>query len=138
MRLTFRNLITPGLLRLKGAPTTPILEAMGLQLVSITKRAFNSAELRPSPWAPVKKKTGAPLKRSGALWQSIRIVDVNEKTVTVGTDRPYAAYHQFGTKHIPARPFFPFDASGKITPRALDLLRKVAAKRIQRDRQTII
>jgi phage gpG-like protein len=123
----------------------PILEAMGNAGVSLTKRAFNDEALRPMPWPPVKKQGGAPLKRSGAMWQSIRITGLTSNYVTFGTDRPYAPYHQFGTrpyeivarlkkalfwpgaKHpvkgvhhpgLPARPFFPFDAAGNMTPTA--------------------
>lgn len=123
----------------------PILEAMGNEGVSLTKLAFNDEALRPMPWPPVKKQGGAPLKRSGALWQSIRITGLTSKYVTFGTDRTYAPYHQFGTRPyeivarlkkapfwpgaappvtgvphpgLPARPFFPFAAGGNMTPAA--------------------
>jgi phage gpG-like protein len=78
----------------------PILEGMGLKLVSLGKRAFNDASLRPSTWAAVKK-TGpknAPLKLSCALYKSLRVVSMTDKTVTVGSDRVYAAIHQLGGK----------------------------------------
>lgn len=143
-----KNTISPKLAKLIRECNNPrkVLEAMGTSLVSVTKRAFNDASLRPATWAAVKKQGGAPLKKSGALWQSIRIVETNSKSVTVGTDRPYAVYHQFGTgpyvirpkgkkalfwpgamhpvkqiNHpgIPARPFFPFDSAGKMIPSAI-------------------
>lgn len=138
--------ITPALARLIKESSNPkrVMEAMGTSLVSVTKRAFNDASLRATPWATVK--TGrAPLKKSGTLWQSIRIAELTSNSVSVVTDRPYAVYHQFGTKPyviypkatkalfwpgakhpvtkvnhpgLPARPFFPFDAGGRMIPLA--------------------
>lgn len=98
----------------------PHLEAMGLALVSLTKRAFTDSSLRPSTWATKKDGTPASLRKTGMLWQSIRITALNASSVTVGSDRAYAAAHQLGSKKrgIPARPFFPFTASGEPTLRA--------------------
>lgn len=146
-----RNTISPELARLIRACKNPksVLGAMGLAGVSLTKRAFNDASLRPLPWPPLKNaspkgkrakstgrfvKTGAhaPLKKSGALWQSPRITEIGTNFVKFGTDRPYAKYHQFGTKHIPARPFFPFDASGKMTPTALQKVEAAARKALSK------
>lgn len=154
-----RDLLTPALRRLVGqvSDKRPILYAMGTQLVSLTQRAFNDASLRPSPWAPVK--TGRPpLKKSGLLWRSPRITHVGGRSVTVGTDRPYAAYHQFGTgpyvirartkkalhwpgarhpvksvRHpgLPARPFFPFDGDGRMIPSAVEKIRAVVEAKLR-------
>lgn len=120
----------------------PILRAMGEALVGVTKRSFNDASLRPSTWAPVKKQGGAPLKRHGTMWQSIREIALTGSQVEIGTDRPYAPWHQWGTKPytirpkskralywpgaghpvrqvkhpgVPARPFFPFTPDGQMT-----------------------
>jgi phage gpG-like protein len=101
-----------------------VLEHMGTSLVSMTTQAFRNEALRALPWPPVKKKRGAPLYASGALKHSIRITGLSNYMVTVGTDRTYAGYQQFGTKRkdgterIPARPFFPFNESGEMTPAA--------------------
>jgi phage gpG-like protein len=117
-----------------------LLEAMGAAVVTITKAAFRQSSLRASVWAPLKTKTGRPiLYKSGALWQSPTIVSISNETVTVGSDRPYAAAHQFGAVitpkkanalfwpgagHpvkkvvIPARPFFPFTSAFKMTAEA--------------------
>ncbi|MBQ7252629.1 MAG: phage virion morphogenesis protein [Kiritimatiellae bacterium] len=66
----------------------------------------------------------APLKDSGDLSRSLRVVETGKDFVTVGSDRStdtekspvysIAAIHQFGTKdgRIPARPFFPIDGNG--------------------------
>jgi phage gpG-like protein len=158
-----RDLLTPELRRLarKVADKKPILEAMGLALVSVTQRAFNDPALRPAPWRQVRDPSGqfrAPLKRSGLLWKSARITSLDAHAVTVGTDRPYAAAHQFGTgpytirprskralywpgaphpvrvvhhPGLPARPFFPFDSSGRMIARARDTVRAAAAAKIR-------
>jgi phage gpG-like protein len=102
IKFSVRDHISPQLARLASslANRIPILEALGLQLVSLTKRAFNDASLRPSTWAAVKKAgpKNAPLKLSGALYQSIKISGLTNNSVTVSSDRPYAAIHQLGGK----------------------------------------
>jgi len=152
-----KDTISPKLAKLIRECSNPrkVLEAMGLSLVSSTKRAFNDQSLRPLPWPELKKSSGAPLKKSGALRQSPRVTETTSNSVTVGTDRPYAVYHQFGTgpyvirpttkkalfwpgaRHpvrmvnhpgLPARPFFPFDASGKMIPAAMRLVEAAANK----------
>ncbi len=152
----------------------PVLEAMGEALVSVTKRAFNDPSLRPEAWAPIKNlnvdsagrqraangkfQSSSALKKSGALWQSIRITELTGDHVTVGTDRPYAGFQQFGTKGpytirpktkkalawpgaahpmksvqhpgLPPRPFFPFSPEGQITDAALRRIQSVARAKL--------
>ena len=139
-----RDALSPALAKMAEECRDPraILEAMGNALVGVTKGSFNIPSLRAAPWAPMKKQGGAPLKASGALWHSIRITSLESREVTVGTDRTYASYQQFGTRPytirpkvktalfwpgapgprkgvhhpgLPPRPFFPFDASGNMT-----------------------
>ena len=81
---------------LSAAQSRDMAEAIGLQVVSMGQRAFNDPGLRPSAWAPLKSGGAATLKISGALWHSLRIVSVSSNSVTVGSDRPYAAIHQLG------------------------------------------
>ena len=104
------------------------LDYIGARVASDATRAFKNASLRPSPWAPRKdKKATHPLlikHPDGGLWKSIdhRLEDYD--TVVIGSDKKYAIYHQQGTKHMPARPFFPIDAQGQLTPR---IMRKIKA-----------
>jgi phage gpG-like protein len=127
----------------------PILEAAGLQLLSWVQASFSDSSKRVLPWPARKSGSNPLLKKSGALVQSIRVVSVSNNSVVVGTDRKYAALHQFGTgpfvirpktkkalfwpgakhpvksvKHpgIPARPFFPVINGGWM---------QAAAERIQ-------
>ena len=129
-----RDLITPELRAILGKVQNrkPILEAMGVQLVSLTKRAFSDSALRPTAWAPRKKP--APhqlLRKSGAMWHSIRISAVTADLVTVTSDRKYAAAQQLGSKRgLPPRPFFPFTKDGKMTQVAQDKVRKVALAKL--------
>jgi phage gpG-like protein len=52
------------------------------------------------PWQPRiynrKGKGRAILIQSGRLWRSIRIISTEEMRVTIGTDVPYAAIHNYG------------------------------------------
>jgi phage gpG-like protein len=143
-----QDLITPSIARNLRAlqNPTPALKALGTVLVSMTTRAFNDPGLRPSAWAPLSPKTlkrrkatgrgSAPLKLTGTLARSPRITGLTGRTVTIGSDRPYAAHHQLGSrdgKRPPARPFFPFTKDGRPTPRArssaLAVLKRVLAIR---------
>ncbi len=124
----------------------PILRAMGTAVVSITKRAFRDPSLRQTSWAP--KSTGAPsnLIYKNPLISSIRITNVTDRNVMVGSDRKYAAIHQLGgviqakgkalvftiggrtvfakKVTIPARPFFPFKADGSLAQLAVEPVRE--------------
>jgi phage gpG-like protein len=79
-----------------------IHEAIGLGLVSLAARAFGDPTFRVSAWAPLKSGQPSTLRKSGTLWQSIRVTETGETGVTVGSDRKYAAIHQMGGR-TPAR-----------------------------------
>ena len=146
MSLQSRNNITPALARRARAiaDSRPILEAMGTELVSISKRNFTDATLRPSIWAPLKPATIAAKKGKGGilrgpnavLQRSIRITSVTNSEVVAGTDRPYAAIHQLGGRAgrggaaiIPPRPYFPI-INNKLTPEARRRINRVGQLKI--------
>jgi phage gpG-like protein len=184
MSLQIQNSISPALARLivQVKDRRPVLEAMGTQLVTITKKAFNDASLRAATWPP-RKVTGPTegakiyknqygtfskrssresgggdghplLKKTGALWQSIRITEITATSVTVGSDRKYAAIHQLGGEitpkaakalrffsggrwwtvkkvTMPARPFFPF-LGGQMTALAAKKVEDIATAKAKR------
>lgn len=122
-----RNAISPSLAKAlrAAADPKPALRAAGEVLVQMAKRSFDEPALRAAPWPALKpatirakaraNKSNAILKRNGLLWRSLRVIGVDKTRVVVGSDRPYAGFHQLGTRHIPARPFFPVTAQGKLT-----------------------
>lgn len=145
MSFQFRDTISPTLARQARAikDRRPILEAMGAEFTSLTKRAFADAALRPATWPPLKpatlaRKKGSMLRESGALWHSIRITALTSSSVTVGSDRVYAAIQQLGGEikrgqvviRIPARPYMPI-LGGKITPAARQKIEAVAKRKIE-------
>ena len=91
---------------------------VGRSIVRIARDSFTrNTTLRPSPWAPRKdKKTHKLLLRSTDMYNQIDSRLVDEDTVAIGTKAKYAPYHQHGTKNMPARPFFPIDRYGHLTP----------------------
>jgi len=153
--------ISPALVRMIRATRNPmpVLEAMGLALVSLTKRAFTEPALRPQPWPARKGQMRNPLLvRSTLLRRSIRVVRVSGTEVEVGTDRPYALAHQFGSDPyvikprnkkalfwpgaghpvkivhhpgLPARPFFPFTPAGEMTATAKTKIRAAAEAKVK-------
>ena len=90
---------------------------IGQAVASRAQQAFRTATFRPAKWEPRKRKgDGHPLLiRSGNLRQSITWRFNGDDAVVVGSPAKYARYHQFGTKRMPARPFFPFDEQGRLT-----------------------
>jgi phage gpG-like protein len=129
----------------KAKDTEKALEAAGLVVVSMAKRAFNDEDARPGTWEPLKPatiaekkragKSSAILKRDGVLAKSPRVIEVTKTKVTIGTDRAYAAVQQFGSSKssgrgsgIPARPFFPFDLEGNITTKGRQSVEKALIK----------
>jgi len=118
----------------KAANPAPALRSAGMVLVQMAKRSFDDPALRAAPWPALKpatinakaraNKSSAILKRDGLLWRSLRVIGVDKTRVTVGSDRPYAAFHQLGTKHIPARPFFPVTSQGRLTPAAKERIER--------------
>jgi phage gpG-like protein len=144
-----RDFISPGLRRIarKAEDPKPVLEAMGLQLASIAARSFNNPSLRVVPWPALKPstvkeklaagKSGAILKRDLLLWRSWVRPDLTHgrASVTIKSDRPYAAVHQFGStkKRIPARPMLPFignSKNAKLAPFAREKLERVGRAKL--------
>lgn len=74
-----------------------LLQALGMQLVSMAKRAFDEEALRASAW-PARKSGGDHklLKKSGDLWRSLRVTGATTTSVSVSSHLPYAAIHQLG------------------------------------------
>ena len=105
---------------------------IGQAVTSRATLAFRSPPMRPSPWVPrkpSKRDDGHPLLiKSGSLRQSIGWKLDGRDTVVSGTDRKYAGYHQTGTKRMPARPFFPVDRSGNLTPQMKSKINKLVEK----------
>lgn len=105
------------------------LHQIGNTVKNRTTYAFKKEELRPSPWAPrkhSKRDDGhALLRRSTDMFRSIDYFVQEPDTVVIGTKVDYAKYHQFGTKNMPARPFFPLDANGNLLP---DINQKIMKK----------
>lgn len=143
------------------ADRTPVLNALSIEMEAMAKETFDvSPELRPIPWAPMKKKSGAPLVKSGMLLQSITETDRTSDSVSVGTDRPYAVFQFTGTKPyrikpknkkairwpgakhpvkyvdhpgLPPRPFLPVHPqTGDIVPAAAERLQAVIQDTVDR------
>jgi phage gpG-like protein len=152
--MQFRDTITPSLARLAAGVKNkkPILEAMGTQLESLTKRAFNEPSLRPIAWKNKWDGSPATLRKNQLLVRSIRVTALTNDSVTVASDRIYAAIQQLGgtirpkngkalvfmlggrkifAKQVtlPPRPFFPF-INGRMTPGAQDKIRRVGEAKI--------
>lgn len=121
MQVVIKDQVTAALdaIGAKRGQYKQVAQAMGLALVSLAIRSFNDESLRATPWAALKEATiarkiaegtsTAILKRHGLLWRSWRVVEYTNSYVKVGSDRPYADVHQFGSKDgtIPARPMLP-------------------------------
>ncbi|MEM8954356.1 MAG: phage virion morphogenesis protein [Verrucomicrobiota bacterium] len=128
--------LTPSLRRaVRGVRNRrPILKAMADTTEQMAKRAFNVSSLRPKAWTPKKDGSPAKLFKTGSLKRSPRTTSVSNRRAFVGSDRGYAAIHQLGgvSRPMPARPYFPFDARGKPTPKLKRNLNTVVRKKLNR------
>jgi len=126
------------------AHPTALLNSIGNAVAYLAKRAFSEPGLRPAAWPPKKDGSTATLRKTSVLSKSPRVTAVTSTSVTVGSDRPYAAIHQLGKpfpwrrgqkkgKAFPARPFFPFTPEGRLTERADQEIRHVIAAYLFRD-----
>jgi len=95
---------------------TPIHRHIGNILENSIEQSFEDEK---SPfgqvWAPSKKSQGKTLTASGTLSASFTS-NADRRGVSVGTNLPYAAVHQFGGRAgrnrsitLPARPFLPVE-----------------------------
>lgn len=106
----------------------PLMLEIGEELEESTKERFAS-QTSPdgAPWAPLssryvssKAKRKSPgrdqiLTLTGALRRTIHYQEASANSVTIGTDRKYAATHQFGRDKIPARPFLGLSGADRYT-----------------------
>lgn len=152
-----RDEVSPALAKIGGALRSlgPLLEEVGLKMVSIAQLSFEDASLRVSPWAPKRDGSPATLIQSGLLRASIRVTSISGTTVTVGSDRIYAAIQQLGGTIVPKnqpflkfkipgfgwvqmkkvtlppRPFFPIEPSGQLSSLAQTKIADALTKAIQ-------
>jgi len=89
----------------RGNDVTPVLDELGEDEVTRVMLRFENSEAPDgSIWEDLKVRDGKPLMDTGRLYQSV-VAHVANDSLQVGTNVSYAPYHQFGTEHIPARPF---------------------------------
>ena len=109
--------------RVQQLDCTRPLRAVALYLESQAKRSFASqAAPDGTPWAGWKRvpdqARGGPasklLRDTDVLMASMtgqgpdHVEDVTSVALIWGTAVPYGKYHQYGTAHVPARPFIGF------------------------------
>lgn len=116
-----------------------ILRKVGAKLKYLTVQNFGYAGTdRPSQWSLLSpryakrvKRSVATLELSGELLRSLRVSPPDGNSITVYTDNEYAEVHQKGSRHIPARPFFPINSDGSATARTQRILETTAALEMQ-------
>lgn len=100
----------------------PVLRVVAQDLKTEVDDAFDESRSpdgkrwKPLAEATVKRRrqgSRTPLVDTGTLRNSIAAQAERER-LRLGTNVPYAASHQFGREHIPARPFLPITPEGAI------------------------
>jgi phage gpG-like protein len=122
-----KDMVTPGLRKMiDPGNRKKVLRAGSVVLARAATLSFKDPGGRETAWAPLAESTvknksknkDKVLVLSGLLKDSFSIGEVTDQRATVGTDRPYAVFHQTGTKNMPRRPIIPADESGNLTERA--------------------
>lgn len=124
--LSLTDTITPGLrAKIRAVKNAkPIVEALGLGLLSMTQDSFNNPSKRAAPWPNKIDGSPARLRKSQALFKAWHVGQATNKSVTVENDRPYAAIHQFGGRTKP-HVIRPKTKQGLMFPGAPHPLKKV-------------
>jgi phage virion morphogenesis protein len=124
-----------------GADLAPVMRAIAHELLAETEDNF-AAEGRPK-WVPLKnplvrRQGGKILQDRGQLAASIT-ADSGGDYAQVGSNKVYAAIHQFGGQAgrgrkvaIPARPFLPMTAAGQLQPETETAVLEIAIAHIKR------
>lgn len=87
--------------------TTPVMRAIGTGLVASTHQRFvTQTDPQGQAWSALNAEDAAAKRKTRILTESTRLHDsINEKAgrdhVSVGTNVPYAAIHQFGGTIVP-------------------------------------
>lgn len=97
------------LLATKGEKLEPLLDELGQDEVArVVQRFEQSRSPDGTAWQALKRPRprggDRPLQDTGVLMGSIT-AQAHGNILQIGTATDYAHYHQFGTQHIPARPF---------------------------------
>lgn len=97
------------LLATKGEKLEPLLDELGQDEVARVLMRFEHGEAPDgTAWQALKRPRprggDRPLQDTGVLMGSIT-AQAHGNILQIGTATDYAHYHQFGTQHIPARPF---------------------------------
>ncbi len=81
-----------------------IMRSIGTVLIERNRMRFDR-QVDPDgrPWAPTKRG-GQILRLTGVLFNSLQVGEVTPTSVEVGTNVPYAAAHQFGSKPYVIKP----------------------------------
>lgn len=114
-----------GLLK-KANDLTPLMDGIGQRMeTQISNRFETEADPMGVPWSPWAAETkatypsdgnGLLLDRYGDLLISIGH-EATADSVSYGFASPYAAYHEFGTKHMPRRGLLTADPeAGTLSP----------------------
>lgn len=69
------------------------------------KQGFVDGGLRPWKGRKDRRNTRSLLVKTGRLRQSVRVKRYNSREVVIGTDTPYASYHNEGTGRLLKRQF---------------------------------
>jgi phage virion morphogenesis protein len=100
-----------------GRDPSPALKSLGPLLIASTRNRIVSEQTpQDTPFAALSAKTKARKRGAGILRErAIRAglfgsltSQVDDKRLRLGTNKVYAATHQFGRDAIPARPFLGF------------------------------
>lgn len=106
---------------------SPVLAVIAQDLLTFADDAFaDSRGPTGEAWQPLKAATikrrrqgsSKPLIDTGTLRGSLTAV-AGASAILVGTNVPYAGFHQFGTVRVPARPYLPFTADNEAVTEGL-------------------
>jgi phage gpG-like protein len=155
-----RNDVSPALAKMARTARHPqaVFRAMGTTFMSITMGNFKiDPSYRPKPWPAKRDGSPSHLMLHNVLSRSFHL-EATDSYAKVGTPVIYARIHQFGgvihgkpwlrfmyganqwatvaSVKMPARPYFPVDDSGRLTPKAAEKIRAAGERALAREAQS--
>lgn len=81
-----------------GKLTKLLVRDISEELVDLTAERFRTAtDPDGKTWAPLRLRSGRPLRDRGILANSVAILRASSREIVVGSPMEYAVYHQTGT-----------------------------------------
>jgi len=131
-----KDTLTPALVELQTRirDKRTAMMAIGVYVVSVTKRAHTDASLRPHVWPALQSGRASTLQRTTTMRRMWFVREATNDSVTVANPMPYAVHHHYGAPKagVPRRRVLPVQDDGRLTEHAAGGVTDIIRRRVVR------